>query len=543
MQASGEQSRSGKTSILFLAAILLTGLLTIFPYGAHLDQFSEQGILFSNVKEYLLHIPGGESLDLVQDMTDAGVLEISIDEDRDHGMAVYYPLFFIWWLDQYAPCVGNIVWHVYTFLIVYLGICSLFFMSRELFQENKIAIFTTMLFFLSPRMFAESHYNDKDMVLLSFVFIIFYQCLQIAKTKRLLNIVLFAVAGALTANIRIIGLYLFGVAGLYLLVRFIALKQFDKGLIAKVVFCILLWLGLFLCLTPASWNQMGEFFRYLFFNAVDYNLWHDYVLFQGRMLHQDYTGMPKKYLPVMILLTTPVVVLLLSAWGAVTMAAGALRHWKSAVRGKEGFLAAVFLAVGAPLAYAVLSATPLYNGWRHFYFFYAAMILLAGYGSCRLWESLKRIGHEKMAVALGAAYLAVLAVGILCSYPQEHSYYNILAGRDVAERYELDYWDMSVKQAYDFILEDAESAPIYVGGLNLPTLWGIEENLKILPASGKERILIAEDWEQAQYVIINTTYAFMYSEEDYQKVKSDYQLVHTISSYGNAICEVYRRPR
>lgn len=528
-------------SVFVLLLILLIGLLTVPAYGAHLDQGSEQRILFSNIKEYLLHIPNGKNMQLVQDMTDLQVLEISIDEDRDHGIAIYYPIFFLWWVNQNAPYWGSVIWHIYTFLLVFFGMCSLFFLGKELFENEGLAVFTVLLFILTPRMFAESHYNDKDMVLLSLVFCVFYQMLRLMRTKSWNAVFMFALAGALAANLKIIGIWIFGVAGLYVLFYFIASGQYDKKLAGKTVSCILLFFGLFILLTPACWNQMGDYLSYLYHNAVDYDLWHDYVLFQGRMIHRDYTGMPKKYLPVLILLTTPVIILLLSIIGGLNLTVRLIRSRFKALWEREGFLLAVLLACGVPLAYAVLSATPLYNGWRHFYFVYASIILIAGYGARKLWEFAQKHRKEKIAIGSGLVYLCALAVGIACNYPQEHCYYNILAGNNVAENYELDYWDMSVKQAYEMILKQTEEAVCSVGALNLPTLWGLDGQLKVLPAKDRVRFNIAEEWTHAEYLIVNTSYAFMYSGEDYQSVKENYEFLGSISSYGNVICEVYAK--
>ena len=78
-----------------------------------------------------------------------------------------------------------------------------------------------------------------------------------------------------------------------------------------------------------------------------------------------------------------------------------------------------------------------------------------------------------------------------------------------------------------------------VGALNLPTQWGLNRNLEILPKSRREKITIAEEWRDARYVIINTTYAYMYTREEYIWIKENYKLIDSICSYGNVICEVY----
>lgn len=528
-----------KTSVLFLMGILLVGLLTLFPYGAYLDQISEQRILFANIEEYLIRIMG-EDNGLVRDLQEYGVLPISIDRDRDHGMSAYYPAFPVWYLNGISGYVGSVFWHGYTFLIIFWGICSLFFLGKELFQSEKAAGFMTLLFFLTPRMFAESHYNNKDMVLLSLCFTMFYWGMRLMKDKSCKSLCMLSFAGALAANTKIVGCWIFGALGLYLFFYFIVTKQMDKKLLGKAVLCVALWFGLWVLLTPGCWDNMPEFFAYLFLGAVDYNLWHDWVLFDGEMVHQDYTGIPRRYLPTMMLYTIPVGILLLCVVGVIFVVADCIRR-KSGHTKDAAYILAVLVIGGVPLTYAVLAATPVYNGWRHFYFVYASMILGAGYGAFRLWELARAKGRQKIMAVLAGGYLLALAAGIAVNYPQEHSYFNFLAGKNVVERFELDYWDMSVKQAYDSVLKDAEGRQVSVGALNLPTWWGLDENWQCLRKTQQEKLIIAEEWQEAEYLIVNTTYAVMYSEEDYRSIQEKYRQVDAFTSYGNVICEVYKK--
>lgn len=528
-----------KKSALFLLGILLVGLLTLFPYGFYLDQDIEQGILFANIKEYLMHLPG-DAPGLVQELTDSNVLGISAMADRDHGIAAYYPAFPIWYINQASPYWGSIFWHVYTFLLIFWGMCSLFYLGKELFKSEGLAAFVVLLFFLTPRMFAESRYNNKDMVLLSLVFTLFYWGKRLIGEQSAKSIFMFALAGALASNVKIVGIWTFGVLGLYILFYFIATGQCTRKLLGKAAGCILLWAFLFFLLTPASWTDTAAFFRYLFFGAVDFDRWHDYVLFDGRMLHRDFTGMPRKYLPVLMLYTIPVGILLLAAWGSISAVVDFVRK-KGKCLEDTGYVLAILLAGAVPPAYAVLMATPLYNGWRHFYFVYASMITGAGYGAFRLWEAARAWGKEIYAKAGAALYLFALAAGILANYPQEHSFYNILAGKNVVERYELDYWNMSVKQACESILAHNGGAQAAVGVLNLPTLWGLEGNLKVLPERDRELLVIADEWEEAEYLIVNTTYAYMYANDEYHWVQENWEKVDSFVSYDNVICEVYSR--
>jgi len=530
-----------KKEILFLVAILLAGLLTVTGYGACLDQAAQQRILFGNVREYLLHLPG-EVPPLAQEIGDSGILESSIDEDRDHGMACFYPVFWLWYVNKVSPFAGSIIWQIYNFLLVFGGICSLYLLGKELFHSRYIAGFTALLFFLTPRMFAESHYNNKDVILCALSFSMFYWCLRLMREASVKSVVCFAFVGALAFNIKLLGAWIFGVLGLYALAWFIASGKFNLRILGKALGCIVLWLVFYILLTPASWSGIVEFFRYNIEYALNYDLWHDYVLFDGKMIHKDYTGMPRRYLPTMILITTPVLILLLTAGGFLFSVRDAVKDRLRALWSEAGYVLCILIIGIVPAGYAVLAATPLYNGWRHLYFIYASMIVGAGYCCSRVHSLLAGGKKQRILEMGGALYLLVLALGIALNYPNEHSYYNLLAGSNVVERYELDYWDISVKEALDAIWkEEKGKGQITVGALNNPTRWGIGDQLSYFPSAKKEAFTLAENWEDSEWLIVNTTYAVMYSGGEYETVRESYELVKKFSSYGNVICELWKR--
>ena len=155
------------------------------------------------------------------------------------------------------------------------------------------------------------------MVLLSLTFTLFYWGKRLMEKQSAQNVCIFAIVGAFATNIKIIGLWLFGALGLYLLFYFIITKQFSGRLPAKAAGCILLWAAAYVLLTPACWTNTAAFFEYLVRGAIHFNRGPQYVLFDGRMLHQYYAKMPNEYLPVMICLTTPVGILLLTLLGGI----------------------------------------------------------------------------------------------------------------------------------------------------------------------------------------------------------------------------------
>lgn len=523
---------------LFLICIFLTGFLTVFPYGAHLDQKIEQEIMYSNIKTYLGYF-GGSGSGLYQKLDAAGIIDITDAVDRDHGIAPYYPMFWIFYINQTSPFSGNIIWHIYIYFLVFCGIQALFWLMKEISGSFKVAASVTFLFFFTPRMFAESHYNNKDMVLLSFVLCVFYSGWKLWKEKTWKYVIAFSLAGSLAANMKVIGIFIWGLVGLYILSAVIYEHQFDRKILGKMLLCILLTVVFYIIFTPACWKGLREFICYLFECATNYH-WNDYVLFQGNMYNKSVTGIPRKYLPVMILLTVPVGILLLALIGAVGIAARMMRK-PAEFFGNTGYACIMVLAGLVPLGYAVLSGTPVYNGWRHFYFCYASIIVPVSYGVSLLLRLAERYKKRFWADTVLAAYLLILAGGVAVNYPQEYAYYNFLAGHDIESRYELDYWDMSFKEAYGRILEGTEKENVKVGTVSNPGFWGLESQLEAIPKEQRKRITLCGEWRDAEYLIVNPMYAYMYAPGDYELIRQDFRLADSVKSYGNVVCEIYRK--
>lgn len=358
------------------------------------------------------------------------------------------------------------------------------------------------------------------------------------------NVVAFALVGSLATNLKIVGAFIWGVAGVYILCTLIIRHQFDKNMLRKAILCIATWLFFYLLITPASWADFLKFWQYLVESARNFR-WNDYVLFAGKMYSKSTTGIPKSYLPVMILLTVPVGILLLAVIGTISLASTLIRSRNQNVDG-TWYLLTMVCSCLIPLGYAILSETPVYNGWRHFYFVYMAMLLLVAQGVSCLLKKFKSHGREKWLVTLLGLYVFILAMGILAAYPHEYAYYNSLAGEKVEENYELDYWDMSFKHAYEWILQDHEgdhisNEKIKIGTISTPAYWGLEAQQKAI--RGKQNMLInlCDNFIDAEYVIVNPTYALMYGISDYEYVRENYILKYQIVSYGNVICEIYHK--
>jgi hypothetical protein len=179
--------------------------------------------------------------------------------------------------------------------------------------------------------------------------------------------------------------------------------------------------------------------------------WHE--LFDGALVFV--TEMPRRYLPTLLALKLPEIFVALAAGGALGALIAALRSGLTPAR--RAMLFVITLTVLLPIAITVLTRPALYNGIRHFVFVLPPLAVLGGLAGGWLCERLQRI---RFAPAIAAAVIvvgiALPVVDMVRLHPYEYTYFNRLAGgvRAARERYMLDYWGLSFKQASQALAQE-----------------------------------------------------------------------------------------
>lgn len=273
--------------------------------------------------------------------------------------------------------------------------------------------------------------------------------------------------------------------------------------------------------------------------------------------------LPWYYLPKLICITTPVPVLLLSLAGVLIMVVNSLRFRRQAADAQEHllFMWAIFIAFSVLLCFGMFSQMVLYNGWRHFYFFYAALMLFSLEALRELLADRRRI--RRVASAALALYFAYHGVAIACNHPLQGSYYNPIAAPFVQEDYETDYWLLgdgaAVRATRDCRERNSDLELSFNAGYMTPMLaksFGLRR-------SSEERI--AYDPDDANYYVELVLYdAILEKMSDgvyadfmeHYKVKfddnyvpplfrwdgrEDFRLLLTLKAYGVDVIRVYER--
>jgi hypothetical protein len=186
------------------------------------------------------------------------------------------------------------------------------------------------------------------------------------------------------------------------------------------------------------------------FHAIDYfsrffeEPWQE--LFGGTLIRV--TDMPRSYVPILLALQLPELFLLLGFGGAIGALVAAARP--DVARNRRAVLALIALAALLPLVVTVLLRPAMYNGIRHFVFVLPPLAVLGGLAGAWLFErARRRAAVAALAVGLFALGVASPGIEMVRLHPYEYTHFNRLAGGVAAarERYMLDYWALSFKQA------------------------------------------------------------------------------------------------
>ena len=527
-------------ALVFFAVLLLAGLLTSGDYGLPCDEPAEQVILRENLKEYALQIGGPES-EAVRYYDSLRIRRISESIEQDHGQCAYYlaaPL-----LQVEDGALRTALWHGYTWLWFMAAVIAVYGFGREMGFGRLPACAAALLLYLSPRFFAEGHYNNKDMVLLSLVLLSLWMGLRLLKKQTLLRGMLFSLAGAMAANTKIAGALPWALTALAAITLLSARKAWTGRLLAVALGTAAAFLMSYGLLTPALWQDPAAFFTHVLQNASGFSRWTGVVVFRGMVFDHPVHPLPRYYLPYMMLMTLPLYTLLLAVLGQGAAILRAARQRLSAFRDEKTLmLLALTLSWLIPLGFAVATRPLVYNGWRHFYFVFAGLVLLAGYGLQSLVKAagqrLRAPWAQRAGVALLCGCFAVSAIQIIANHPFQYGYYNILCRRTAATQMELDYWDVSTVNAMKLLCEAQrdESLPLQLGSRDEMSFFGIRHGYEVLPADMRARLEIRED-ENAPYLFYNTTYALIYGVEP----PRGYHELLTIESFGNVLCTIYER--
>ncbi|MEA2982490.1 MAG: hypothetical protein QOF09_4313 [Alphaproteobacteria bacterium] len=174
-------------------------------------------------------------------------------------------------------------------------------------------------------------------------------------------------------------------------------------------------------------------------------------LFDGMLIEPP--DMPRSYVPTLLGLKLPEILLLLGGAGVLGAFAAAFR--RDVPSRLRAICLAIALAAVLPIVTTVISRPAMYNGVRHFVFVLPPLAVAGGLAGAWIanWiaEHAGRFGRPLLAALalLFAGGVALPAIGMARLHPYEYVSYNHIAGgvAGAQPRFMLDYWGLAFKQA------------------------------------------------------------------------------------------------
>lgn len=499
------KTRRWIVAALFLV-LLIAGLLVTPDYGMPWDELTEIRVLGSNAREYI-GLFRGESNEPRQSATGIEFPDATENVDIDHGQSVYYPfspLLFLS-LGEGSARTLMLLWHGYTFVIFMTGVFALYRIASFLTKNWLYGVAASLFLYLSPRFFAEGHYNNKDVMAMTMVLLCLWCFIRFLETRKAGAALLFSLAGAVSTNMRISGLFFFGLLGLLYLVVLCVKREWSWKSALLGVLLLVSFTGFYVLLTPGMWSKPISFLQYVYSRSSNFSDWPGYVYYLGAAQRP----VPWHYIPVLIAVTTPPFLVLLMLFGFVSFFFTAFRRkavdlFSEPIR----YLLVCLVYACVFFGFVVIRRPILYDSWRHLYFLYGSLLLLATFGLQQLVDLFK--GKWKL-LAIGAvsAQLVAMLLIVCLSHPFQFVYFNKLAGGDPASQFDMDYWNVSQAQALMRLVDTVDSdETISVTSADWYTGDGLEKAYNILPASYQNRLkLVFVGYYQmargADYLIVN----------------------------------------
>jgi hypothetical protein len=391
--------------------------------------------------------------------------------------------------------------HYAVFILFWIGAIYFYRLLYERLHNPWLALLGVVMLIASPRIFAHSFFNPKDIVLLSFYVIASFTMVRFLYDPSPKRAAAHGLATALVVNARILGIIIpvltvFGV--LLLLFRKQADKTSQRQL--KVSFPLFLLIGgvLTVLLFPFLWSAPVANAK-ASFNMMANFPWGSSVLYFGQLI--EGAAIPWHYPFVWIGITTPIAYLFAFFIGLglvvppVLGAIANMRFWENKAQLIDCFTLALLFG---PLAAILVKSSTLYNGWRQLFFIYPILLLIAMVGIQFLLKHPNK--NLQWLMIAGLAYSGGQTIQFMIkNHPHQQVYFNALAGDRVADRFDMDYWGVAYKQALEAIPLRDTSAVIQINCNNYPC----EDNFRFLPEATRQRLKLRYGPEVADYVLSN----------------------------------------
>ena len=464
-------------------------------------------------------------------------------KDRDYGVAFELPAEFLVRLLQLQDADVYFFRHLLTFLVFFCAVFFFYRLVKERYSSQAFGLLGALFLVLSPRIFGDGFFNDKDLVFMSTFVIATYTLIRFVLQPNWKTGLWHALACAIAIDVRIMAIII-PAATLVTLVALVIRKDVGAGkafgalgiyLIAMAALVVAFWPWLWL-------DPLGNFIT-AFKNMARFRHVID-MYFMGQIVSSG--SLPWYYIPVWIGITTPILYSLFFLVGAIgtlrKFALAGKKLWVNSDQLQDLLFLGLFLA---PLTAVIVLNSVLYNGWRQMYFIYPAFLLVA----IRGLVFLRDLSDSKKALRASLNVVVIISLSLTTFWmvrwhPYQYLYFNVLAGES-SKRFDVDYWGVAYTPLIKKVVSQDPSK-----SYSIFPIWGVWQinywvNMHTLPKKDTNRVIHNRSENCSDYIFTvlagnRKQYTEKKEFELFDELKVDGQIIYTTFKRKIPLYEYYK---
>lgn len=520
-----EKVKKNKIIISFFVILFFVGIFTFKDYGISFDEQIQREHLFVNYNEYIKIINKVVKIDSIKRAAEYKIIEnaketIKLYPYKYYGVGIQYPIIIIEQITGFKMDISTSFYlkHLYTFLIYFISMIYFYLLLNKFIIKNKkISLIGTMILVMSPRIYGDAFYNIKDLVFMSLSIINYYYCFKYLKSNKLKDIIKLCIITAFTINSRVAG-------GLIIFTCFIFKLILNKDKPKETIISLLkVFIFTYICffiITPGMWYNPITFPIELvkfFYNYSDpISNYTQITYYFGEIINS--TNIPWHYIPVWIIITTPILYTILFIIGAVSNVCTIIRKKAKKI---NIYLLFTNIFLVSVLMLCMIAKPTLYGGWRHLYWLYPLIIINSAVGLKYLFS--KFISSKIIYLIAGILLINQICIlgWMVKSHPYQYNYFNKIIRKYALNNFEVNYYKLGNAEALKYILKQDIRQKIYIKSEYNPAI------CNLLNKEDRSRVVIAPkimnkyyvDYNQYNYIINTDIKGDEPLKENYKEIK------------------------
>ena len=370
---------------LYFFTLLTVGLFTFSDYGISIDEDNTRINGFVSLK-YIFEIFFPNLVNEIDKFTN--IPSMADWEEQGVGVIFDLPTAFLEWFFQIEDSRNYFLMrHFVNFLFFFVAVYFFFLLIKNRYNSWIIGILGSTFLFLSPRIFAQSFYNNKDIVFMSLFIISLYTAINFLEKPDFRNAIIFSIISSLAIDIRILGVFLPILVFLIYIINIYWVENYKNNTIKPLLLFLILTPLFITFFWPYLWQDpLGNFI--IIFKSLsnfDENIYNFYL---GQYISAK--NLPWHYSIVWILISTTFFYIFLFIVGFIFMILRFMRrvfkieennYYNNFWKGKKELQDLIFLfSFIIPLFAVITLNSTLYDGWRHLYFIYPSFLMMSMLG-------------------------------------------------------------------------------------------------------------------------------------------------------------------